>query len=430
MTDTHTAETPIEPVEIAAPDAAAIEAPASAESSEPAAERALPFEIEHAIGPLRQAVLGHLLDTQEQGPQSVAAILASMPASTSRANAESAIRRELVQGRIERVAPGTYRLAPAPPPEPAKPAPPPEPEMERDGRTTEDQAHLADRERKNAAARQAAADAELRDRLIEACRHGSHHNYTPALVADDLRPIRMLIELGVSIDRIVLAVRWRTENEGLTTWRDEKLLRKALELFARFDILPTLLKATSKTPGKPAERAEPSAATPQPAAPADASTLPQANGSAPSGDDAAVGPMAAALLRQYGRPGIEAVVAQAGEGDASKPPETTAPAPPQPDDHHLEGREAILQAFNRNRTPPRPAAPQPRPTRPQAQTAKPWFAGGEAQPETSDETWRFLLAGFAAGNAPWGRMYGPAPETPGCKVPGRILKEFGFEPID
>jgi hypothetical protein len=48
--------------------------------------RALP-EIEHAIGPLRQSVLDHLIDSVDAGPQSVAQILAAMPAGTSRNSA-------------------------------------------------------------------------------------------------------------------------------------------------------------------------------------------------------------------------------------------------------------------------------------------------------------------------------------------------------
>ncbi len=75
----------------------------------PAAERGLPYDVEH-LGPLRRAVLDHLVDTDE--PQSVAQLLSAMPPGTTRGSAESAIKREFDAGRIERVAPGTYRLAP------------------------------------------------------------------------------------------------------------------------------------------------------------------------------------------------------------------------------------------------------------------------------------------------------------------------------
>src|SRR5882672_6124872 len=72
----------------------------------PAAERPLPFDVEDVehLGILRRSVLDHLADTE--GPQSVAQILASMPAGTTRGSGESAIRREWEADRIERVGAG------------------------------------------------------------------------------------------------------------------------------------------------------------------------------------------------------------------------------------------------------------------------------------------------------------------------------------
>jgi len=67
--------------------------------AEPAAEHTMP-EIEHPIGPLRQAVLDALADADE--PLTVARIIAELPAGTTRGSGESAIRRELVAGRIDR----------------------------------------------------------------------------------------------------------------------------------------------------------------------------------------------------------------------------------------------------------------------------------------------------------------------------------------
>jgi hypothetical protein len=95
-------------------------------------ERQLPFDVKH-LGPLRRAVLDHLLDSVDAGPQSVADILIAMPPGTTRGTAETAIKREFDSGRILRVAPGTYVLAPPKPPEPPKP-PPTEP-LRRDGHT-------------------------------------------------------------------------------------------------------------------------------------------------------------------------------------------------------------------------------------------------------------------------------------------------------
>jgi hypothetical protein len=85
-----------------------VEAPADAASPDAvgiidaiAAERVLP-EIEHAIGARRQAILDHLLDMADAGPQSVAQILAVMPPGTTRGNAEAAIHLEHRAGRIVR----------------------------------------------------------------------------------------------------------------------------------------------------------------------------------------------------------------------------------------------------------------------------------------------------------------------------------------
>jgi hypothetical protein len=135
MSDTAT-EAPGEPVlpapqavaeaEAGAPDAASLEAGEQvAAPATPEAERTLPFEIEHAIGPLRRAILDHPLDTDE--PQSVGQILAALPAGTSRNTAETCIRREHESGRIECTSPGHYVLAKPRPPEPKPAAPPPEP---------------------------------------------------------------------------------------------------------------------------------------------------------------------------------------------------------------------------------------------------------------------------------------------------------------
>jgi hypothetical protein len=113
------------------------------------------------------------------------------------------------------------------------------------------------------------------------------------------------------------------------------------------------------------------------------------------------------------------------------PPDVAAVAPVvparQPDAKPVvaEGRQQVLAAFARNRAPPspQPAAPQPRPP------DRPWFAGPEApQPksEMTDDGWRFLLEGFHVGSVAWAQKHGPPPGTEGCRVPRRILKEFGF----
>src|SRR5258707_11465923 len=116
MTDTHAAEAPAEP----APPAPEAAAEVETTPAEAPADRTLP-NVEH-LGVLRRSVLDHLVDTE--GPQSVALILAAMPPGTTRGSGESAIKREFDAGRIERVSPGVYKLAPAKPAEPPKPTPP------------------------------------------------------------------------------------------------------------------------------------------------------------------------------------------------------------------------------------------------------------------------------------------------------------------
>jgi hypothetical protein len=311
MSDTAIAEAPAEPVplvpqaaaelEAAVPDTAPPEANEQVvASAEPEADaRTLP-EIEHPIGPLRQAVLDALLDADE--PLSVSRILAEMPAGTTRGSAESAIRRELVQGRIERVAAGTYRIAKSKPPEakpkPPSPPPPPTPDEEAtwfsvleawavdpaswnveelgprpnepDNRIpTVVKLRFNDRLRKReerrreanaAAAKRAAADAELRDRLISA----TGGNIVRGSGIDDVAPIKLALEV-VPLERVLSAIRCKTDrklyprNEPATSWREERLLREIAESYCRTMIVPNLIAAWSKA-GKVASASLPPAA--------------------------------------------------------------------------------------------------------------------------------------------------------------------------
>jgi hypothetical protein len=102
---------------------------------------------------------------------------------------------------------------------------------------------------------------------------------------------------------------------------------------------------------------------------------------------------------------------------ASDPPEAAAPP-------GAVGREQVLAAFARNRTPasPEPAAPQPRPPE------RPWFVGPKApQPksEMTEEAWEELISGFVAGNVNWNaRRLGPEPGNPGCRAPQSVLRRY------
>ena len=272
-----------------------IEPPAPAEpvAASPSAERALP-EIEHPIGPIRQAILDHLVDSE--GPQTVAQIIAGL-GNYSRSTVEVAVLRELRSGRIERIAPGTYRLAPAKPPEPPKrpsPPPPPTPEDEatwfaafdtwiNDPETWDRErfgprpnepgrripagvvAKGVDRNRKRlerqrdreaVQARQSAADRELRDRLLAAC----NGNYSASLQVDDLAPIREVLKT-VPLDRVIMTIRQKVDrrcypaNPPLSSWRDQSFLRALAEEFCRAFAIPGLVREWGNAGRTPATKA-------------------------------------------------------------------------------------------------------------------------------------------------------------------------------
>jgi hypothetical protein len=288
MTDVSTtAEMPVEPAPILpAPDAAAdsstnVEdgtvnnnndngADGAPSTNVDAVERTLPDGIEH-LGVLRRGVLDALADADE--PLNVARILQELPAGTTRNAAESAIKREHDAGRITRTSPGHYTLAPVQPPGQPQPAPQPDP-VPSGGVTDEqwldaldaysstglwyapgnppgqagcsvlpgiiarhnDRIRKRDQRRKeaeSAAAKRNAADAELRNRLVAA----TDGNIVPGAALDDLEPIKAALAFGVPLDRIVYAVRYKTDrkmfpgNEPATSWREERLLRKVAETY-------------------------------------------------------------------------------------------------------------------------------------------------------------------------------------------------------
>ncbi len=260
---------------------------------------------------MRQAILDHLLDSVEAGPQSVAQLLATMPPGTSRNSAESAIKREFDAGRIERVSPGHYILAKSKPPEP--PLPPPTAAVKvlemaagfawpdalagmseeewfaaleawhadpttwnvgKFGATPDQPGNRAPmgillrfrdrvrkreerrREAEDAAARQADADGELRDQLIAAC----HGNFIAGPGLDDVAPIRAAME-NVSLGTILSAIRLKTDkkclpgNQPATEWREERLLKSIATLFCERVLIPNMVDAwgaAGKALGRPA----------------------------------------------------------------------------------------------------------------------------------------------------------------------------------
>jgi hypothetical protein len=416
--DDETAENsaPADPVEEMPPIEELAGTGANAPSHEPvtpAAYRAMP-EIEYPVGPVRQAVLDHFLDS-DSPEQSMAQIKAGL-STVLPGTVEAAVRREWEQGRLLRVAPGTYKLAPARPVEQSKPAPQPPPtpteestwlarldawatdpsswDVEAFGPLPnvpnnippEIKAKFSDRLRKrreryreaeSAAAKRTAADAELRGQLI----HATGGNFQPGPGIDDVSPIRAALEL-VPLDRILSAIRSKTDrkmfpgNAAATSWREDRLLREIAESYFRSIIQPRLVDAWSKAGRAPAPTAQSLPAGDMP----DIDELRSLHDSpsAPPGPHSLAADAAPDMSREAAgaseAPGAttqapEAEIASTvspengsvasddnpGEPD-SMPAALTAATPAEPT------RSSILAAFNRNRTPPQPVPPQP--TRP------------------------------------------------------------------
>jgi hypothetical protein len=481
------------------------EPPAEAMRTEPAvpsADARAALEIEHPIGPVRQGVLDHLIDSE--GPQTVAQIIAGL-GNYTRGTIEAAILREYRSGRIERVAPGTYRLAPAKPPEqPKQPSSPPPPTPDEEAmwlaafeawvinpeswdcevlgpRPDEPGRRIpadivakgVDRSRKRkerrkeaeiAAAKRAAADAELRDRLIGAT--GGNIIRGPGI--EDVSPIQLAMQL-VPLERILSAVRSKTDkklfpgNEPATSWREERLLKEIAESYTRTEIVPNLVAAWSKAGQAPAPKTQSSPAagdTPDdidelrrrhdsPSAPPGPHSLPYVPMPAPANaTDTSEAPAAvSAPLEQKSapassppqpgampddRPAIDAesaaVDAEPRAAPAKEAFQTTpcgSPAkPPKPPAEPT--RESIMAAFNRPRQ-PQPAPPQHQPA--QRQPERPWFAGErQAAPEPlSDAAVDELVAGWKAGNLAWPRkLLGEEPGHPDCRVSRAALRRNGL----
>jgi hypothetical protein len=272
-----------------------------AEASAVPVERALP-EIEYPIGQVRQGILDHLLDSE--GPQTVAQFIAAL-GNFSRGTVETALKREFDAGRIERVAPGTYVLAKSKPPEaPKRPSASPPPTSEDDAtwfvaleawaidssswdteklgpRPNEPGRRIpadivargVDRSRKRAerrreaeaaAARQAAADRELRDKLLAA----ANGNFQPGPALDDMTCIREVLKT-VPLDRVIMTIKQKVDrrsypgNPPLTSWRDPSFLRAIAEDFCRVFAVSGLVRewgAAGKAPATKTHESSPPAA--------------------------------------------------------------------------------------------------------------------------------------------------------------------------
>ena len=272
MSDTAITEVPAEPMPPAPPEAAAATAP----------------EVESEDNrTARQRVLDHLTDSE--GEQSVEQILAGT--GLNRNACEQAIFRAKKAEQIIWVAPGVYALAP---PKPSKPLPssrnghsneewvarieawqvnPASWNVEEDGPPPNDPNHripldvvgrFKDRQareakerekREAAAARQAAADAELRNQLLATCRG----NFMPGPGLDDLSPIKLILET-VPLDYVLYAIRQKVDrrcfpgNPPLASWRDPKFLRAVADNYCGGVVIPSMVAAWEAAGKAPATK--------------------------------------------------------------------------------------------------------------------------------------------------------------------------------
>jgi hypothetical protein len=277
---------------------------------------------------VREAVLDHLLDTVESGPQSIQQIVEATK--VDRNGVDQALHRLCEAGDALRVDRGTYKLAP---PKPRPPSKPETPASTVGGRTYEE--WLADLEawyanpaswdvatlgprpdgpgnrvpatvlmmyrrrldaRKKAAEEQRTAaavnDVELLKQLIEA----AHSNVVDGPDLRDISPILKVLDT-VPLEQVLYAIHGKHDprvypkNPAVKSWRDQALLREIAERFCRNIMVPRMIEVWSKAPaakapGAAAERVSVSAATPRaPPAPQTAQAAPGAPETAPSGNN-------------------------------------------------------------------------------------------------------------------------------------------------
>jgi len=107
-----------------------------------------------------------------------------------------------------------------------------------------------------AAARQAAADRELRDKLLAA----ANGNFQPGLGLDDVGPIKEVLKT-VPLDRVIMTIRQKVDrrsypaNPPLVSWRDPAFLRAIAEDFCRAFAVPGLVREWGAAGKAPATKA-------------------------------------------------------------------------------------------------------------------------------------------------------------------------------
>jgi hypothetical protein len=337
MTDAVAIETPADPVPVppvpelaaeveAAPDAVSPEAaePVAVAPAEKVAEAApegdAPVaapEIVYSNGSASELVVDHFTDSE--GDQSMNQIKAALPHIDPN-TIESAVRRLWERGRLLKIRPGVYRLAPSEtPPEHPKPVPPPQAATPDDvwlialERFFEDPAswnvlelgprpdepdnkippdvrlRFADRIRKRrererdreaAIARQVEADAALRNRLIAGC----YGNVTlGATGLQDMAPVKAMLADGVPLEHILIGLKRTVDRRiepraaPISSWSDDRFLTNVARSALLGGLLPRMVSTwatAGMAPQKPVDRAQ---AQPAVSAPPDHENVPAAS---------------------------------------------------------------------------------------------------------------------------------------------------------
>jgi hypothetical protein len=296
MTDVAHIKAPPEPVPPIPPAPAA---PAEIDATPPeagapagqVAERVLP-EIEHAIGATRQRILDEFLDSDsaELSMSEIKRALPTVPPGTI----ESCVKREFDAGRLMRISPGVYRLAPPKPPEPPKPLQPVRSvgttgeqwfawleewkatgQWKGLGNPPDQSGHLVPmdaivkygervRKRQERQRQREEADEKLRDQLL-AETGGNYMCGARIDDLDDMTTIRLMLQV-VPMQHILIGLKRTVDRRidpraaPISSWRDERFLRAVARDYALEVLIPSMVaawRAAGMEQQKPAEASAP-----------------------------------------------------------------------------------------------------------------------------------------------------------------------------
>jgi hypothetical protein len=130
------------------------------------------------------------------------------------------------------------------------------------------------KEADEAAAKQAAADRELRDRLL-AVTGGNYMSGASVHGLDDLNPVKLMLQI-LPIHHVLIGLKRTVDRRidprapPIASWRDERFLRAVARDYALEVLVPSMAaawKAAGPAPGRPWSALRSRPALPEPAAP-------------------------------------------------------------------------------------------------------------------------------------------------------------------